>query len=77
MSKRTKSIIYNFLSFAAFFLPILLLIQSFTGLTGIWIPVTAFVVSTLVAPKFQAIKTPDGEKLYMKWIFRKEAKEME
>jgi hypothetical protein len=77
MSKRTKSIIYNFLSFAAFFLPILLLTQAFTGLTGLWIPVTAFVVSTLVAPKFQAIKTPTGEKLFMKWIFSKEAKEME
>jgi hypothetical protein len=77
MSKKTKAIIYNFLSFAAFFLPTLLLVQSFTGLTGLWIPVTAFVISTLVAPKFQAIKTREGEKLFMKWIFSKEAKEME
>jgi Na+-driven multidrug efflux pump len=77
MSKKTKSIIYNFLSFAAFFLPILLLVQAFTGLTGLWIPVTAFVVSTLIAPKFQAIKTHEGEKLYVKWIFSKEAKEVD
>ncbi|MBN9283018.1 hypothetical protein [Flavobacterium sp.] len=44
-------------------------------LTG-WIPVTAFVVSTLLAPKFQAVKTNDGEKLFMKWIFIKGIREI-
>jgi len=76
MSKQTKAFIYNFLSFAAFFLPTYYLIQSFTGLTGYWIPITSFVVATLAAPKFQAIKTNEGEKLFMKWIFSREVKEL-
>lgn len=76
MTKRTKSIIYNFLSFIAFFLPFLILVQSFTGLTGLWIPVTAGMMATLLAPKFQAIKTNEGEKLFMKWLFFREVKEI-
>jgi Na+-driven multidrug efflux pump len=76
MSKQTKSIIYNFLGFAVFFLPFYYLIKYFTGLTGFWIPITSFVVSTILAPKFQAVKTREGEKLFMKWIFSKEVKEL-
>lgn len=77
MSKKTKSLIYNFLSFVAFFLPFLIVVQSFTGLSGFWIPVTAAVIATLLAPKFQSVKTPQGEKLFMKWIFMNDAKEIE
>ena len=76
MSKQAKAFQYHFISFAVFFLPSYYLIKYFTGLTGFWIPITAFVVSTLSAPKFQAIKTREGEKLFMKWIFMKEVKEM-
>ncbi|WP_448931856.1 hypothetical protein [Flavobacterium sp.] len=77
MSKKTKSLIYNFLSFVAFFLPFLIVVQSFTSLSGFWIPVTAAVIATLLAPKFQSVKTPQGEKLFMKWIFMSDAKEIE
>nr|WP_286915206.1 hypothetical protein [Flavobacterium sp. UBA4197] len=52
------------------------LIDAYTNLQGFWIPVTAFVVSTLLAPKFQAVKTNDGEKLFMKWIFIKGIREI-
>lgn len=76
MSKQTKSIIYNFIGFAIFFLPTYYLIKSYTGLTGYWIPITAFVAATLAAPKFQAVKTHEGEKLFMKWIFKREVKEL-
>lgn len=76
MSKQAKAFIYNFLGFAAFFLPSYYLIKSFTGLTGFWIPITAFVISTILAPKFQAIKTNEGEKLFMKWILSREVKEL-
>lgn len=75
MSKTTKSFIYNLLSFAAFFLP-LQVILTYTSIKGIWIPVTAFVIGTVLAPKFQAIRTKDGEKLFMKWIFSKGPKEI-
>lgn len=76
MSKQTKAFLYNSLSFAILFIPVYFLIKFYTGLTGFWIPVTAFVVATLSAPKFQAIKTPGSEKLFMKWVFMKEVKEL-
>lgn len=76
MSKKTKSFIYNMLSFAALFLPFQVAISAFTNLTGYWIPLTAFVVGTILAPRFQAITTRDGEKLFMKWIFLKGIKEI-
>ncbi len=41
-----------------------------------WVPITAFVVSTILAPKFQAVKTNDGEKLFMKWLLIKGIKEI-
>jgi hypothetical protein len=40
-----------------------------------WIPLTAFIVGTILSPKFKA-KTEDGEKLFMKWIFIKDVKEI-
>jgi hypothetical protein len=41
-----------------------------------WIPLTAFIVGTILSPKFKAVKTEDGEKLFMKWIFIKDVKEI-
>lgn len=76
LSKKTKSLLYNFLSFAIFFFPMRYLVNAYTELTGLWIPFTAFVVSTILSPKFQAIQTKDGEKLYMKWIFIKGTREI-
>ncbi len=78
MSKKVKAFVYNFLSFALFFLPSYYLIQHYGGLsiTGFFIPITAFVVATLLAPKFQAVQTRDGEKLFMKWLLRKGVKEI-
>ena len=40
------------------------------------IPITAFVVGTLTAPKFQAVQTPDGEKIFMRWLFLKGVREV-
>ena len=78
MSKKVKAFLYNFIGFAGFFLPVYYLIQRYGGLTlsGYFIPITAFVIATLMAPKFQAVKTHDGEKLFMKWLFIKGVKEL-
>ncbi|HNP33218.1 MAG TPA: hypothetical protein PKN96_07985 [Flavobacterium sp.] len=78
MSKKTKALLYNFIGFALFFLPSYYLIQRYGGLTltGYFIPITAFVISTILAPKFQAAQTRDGEKLFMKWMFLKGVKEI-
>jgi hypothetical protein len=33
-------------------------------------------VGTILSPKFQAVKTRDGEKLFMSWLFVKGIKEL-
>lgn len=76
MTLKTKSIVYNFLGFAILFIIIRFAAATFTNLSGLWLPLTAFVVATLLAPKFQAIKTNEGEKLFMKWLFMKGVKEI-
>ena len=76
MSKKVKAFIYNLICFAILFIAFRYLIQHYTNLTGYFIPITAFVVGTLTAPKFQAVQTRDGEKLFMKWIFIKGVKEI-
>jgi hypothetical protein len=37
--------------------------------------ITAFIVGTILSPKFKAVKTEDGEKLFMKF-FIKDVKEI-
>jgi Na+-driven multidrug efflux pump len=76
MSKQTKAFIYNLLGFAVFFFPLRYLVATYTNLEGLWIPVTALVMGTILAPKFQSVRTREGEKLFMKWIFTKGVKEV-
>ncbi|ODS82229.1 MAG: hypothetical protein ABS44_18495 [Chryseobacterium sp. SCN 40-13] len=63
MKPQVKAFIFQLTGFAVLFILFRFLIDAYTNLQGFWIPVTAFVVSTLLAPKFQAVKTNDGEKL--------------
>jgi hypothetical protein len=37
---------------------------------------TGFMVALLLAPKFQMVKTQNGEKIFMKWLFIKGVKEV-
>ena len=76
MSLKTKAFIYQLLSFAVLFIGFRYLIGVYTNLTGLWIPLTAFIIGTILSPKFQAIKTNDGEKLFMSWIFMKGVKQI-
>jgi hypothetical protein len=76
VSKKTKSLLYNFLSFAVIFFPARYIVEVYAGLTGLWIPFAAFVIATVLSPKFQAVMTKEGEKLYMKWPFVKGVKEI-
>ncbi|WP_016989727.1 hypothetical protein [Flavobacterium sp. ACAM 123] len=77
MSKlQVRAFLYQLGCFAILFISARYLIERFTGLTDFWIPLTAFVVGTILSPKFKAVKTEDGEKLYMKWVFAKEVKEI-
>lgn len=71
-----KALSYQLLCFAALFLLTRYIVDEFTNVQGVWIPVTAFVVGTLLSPKFQAAKTKDGEKLFMSWLFMKGIREV-
>jgi hypothetical protein len=62
--------------FAILFISFRFLIFKYTNLTGLFVPFTAFVVGTILSPKFQAVKTRDGEKLFMSWLFVKGIKEL-
>ncbi|TBX67567.1 hypothetical protein EZL74_09870 [Flavobacterium silvisoli] len=76
MSKKIKAFLFNLISFVILFVAFIYVVQEYTSLRGIWVPVTAFVVLTLVGPKFQAVQTKDGEKLFVKWLFIKGVKEI-
>ena len=76
MSNKTKAFLYQLISFAILFIGFRYLIANYTNLTGYWIPICAFVIGTILSPKFQALKTKDGEKLFMQWLFIKGIREL-
>ncbi|MCX6171694.1 MAG: hypothetical protein NT048_02515 [Flavobacterium sp.] len=71
MSNNIKALLYNLVCFATIFILVRFLLGVYSGLYSFWLPVTAFVVSTILAPKFQAVKTSEGDKIFMKWLFVK------
>ena len=73
---QVKAFVLQLICFATLFILSKFLIEKYSYLTGFYIPISAFVISTLISPKFQAIKTNAGEKLFMKWIFIKGIKEI-
>jgi len=76
MNLKVKAFILQLISFATFFIVIRYLLASYTNLEGFWVSLTAFVLGTILAPQFQAMKSKDGDKLFMKWIFMKNVKEI-
>lgn len=66
---QVKAFVLQLICFAILFVGMRFLVEKFTHLTGFWVPLTAFMVGTILAPKFQVVKTNDGEKLFMKWLF--------
>lgn len=76
MSKKTKAFLYNFLSFVALYIPALFLVKSIANSESFMVSISAFVISLVLGPKFQYVKTNDGEKIFMKWIFVKGIKEV-
>lgn len=76
MTLKTKSLLYNFIGFALLFIIVRFVAATFTNLTGFWLPLTAAVAASILAPKFQVIQTHEGEKMFMKWLFIKGVKEV-
>ena len=73
---QVKAFVFQLLCFAVLFILFRILLEKYSNLTGFWVPITSFVVSTILSPKFQAVKTRDGEKLFMSWLFIKGIKEL-
>jgi len=73
---QVRAFLYQLGCFAILFILGRFIIAEYSGLTGIWIPLTAFIMATLIAPQFKAVNTKDGEKLFVKWIFIKGIKEI-
>ncbi|MFN7674397.1 hypothetical protein [Flavobacterium sp.] len=71
MTNKNKALLYNLFSFALIFIVVRILLGVYSGLYGFWLPLTAFIVSTILSPKFQAVTTRDGEKIFMRWMFIK------
>ncbi len=77
MSKlQYRAFFYQLICFATLFVLFRYLIFRYIDLTGFFIPFTAFILGTILAPKFKVLKTNDGEKLYMSWLFLKGLKEI-
>ena len=76
MSKNVKAFIFQLLCFALLFITSRYLIDKYTLISEFWVAGMAFVISTLLSPKFQAVRTPDGPKLYMRWMFIKGVREI-
>lgn len=71
-----RAFLYQLGCFAILFVLFRFLVLKYSGLTGFWVPFSAFIIATFIGPKFQAVKTKDGEKLFMKWIFLKGIREI-
>ncbi len=73
---QVRAFLFQLGCFAILFISFQYLIGKYTNLEGLWIQFTAFVVGTILGPKFQAAKTKDGEKLFMSWLFTKGIKDI-
>ncbi|HEX9981074.1 MAG TPA: hypothetical protein VGB50_10980 [Flavobacterium sp.] len=76
MGLQTKALLFQLMCFATLFVLFRFLLDRYTGLEGFWVPFAAFVLGTFLSPKFQAVRTKDGQKLFMKWIFLKGIREI-
>ena len=73
---QVRAFIYQLGCFGILFVSFRFLLGNYTNLEGLWIPMTSFVVGTILSPQFKATKTKDGEKLFMSWLFVKGFKEI-
>jgi len=76
MSKKTKAFLYNLAGFIVFFVPTWFLGTKLLNTAGFLPKMIAFIVSIFLSPKFQFLKTAEGDKIFMKWLFVKGIKEV-
>ncbi|WP_411031032.1 hypothetical protein [Spongiimicrobium sp. 3-5] len=76
MRPKYKALLFNFIGFAALFVVIRLALGHYFPISRIFLAVTSAIAANILAPKFGAIKTDDGEKIMMKWAFMKGMREL-
>lgn len=76
MKPQTKGLLYNFIGFGFFFIPFYYLIDHFSWFSSIWTGIAAAVAASILAPKFQTVRTAQGQKLFMSWLFLKGIREI-
>ena len=76
MKPKDKAVLLNFIAFVTLFLVIRLILGHYLPINRIFLAVTSAILANILAPKFGAIRTKEGEKVFMKWVFRKGTKEL-
>ncbi|WP_394750075.1 hypothetical protein [Spongiimicrobium salis] len=76
MKPKDKALLYNFFGFGLLFIVFRLALGSFLELQSIFLAIIAAIAASVIAPKFGVVKTEEGHKVMMKWIFMKGTKEV-
>ncbi|PWL37509.1 hypothetical protein DKG77_14450 [Flagellimonas aquimarina] len=76
MRPKHKALLFNFIAFVVLFLIARLVLGYYLPINPIFLAVTSAIIANVLAPKFGAIQTDDGEKVLMKWIFIKGMREI-
>ena len=77
MSKQNKVLIVQFVCFAVLFLLgklLLFLLQ--LNIEGFFNPLLCAIFATLLSPQFRVIRTDEGDKVMMRFIFNKKIREV-
>ncbi|MDO5105913.1 hypothetical protein [Capnocytophaga sp.] len=77
MTPKNKAFFLNFVCFALIFMLLRTgLVYFFPQLSYVWFGLISGIVSVFVSPRFSAVHTEKGEKIFMKWLFSKEIKQI-
>ncbi|WP_052188314.1 hypothetical protein [Cellulophaga sp. Hel_I_12] len=71
MNLKNKALVFNFISFTLLFLGMRYFIVEYLAAASIIKSIIAAILTMILAPKFMVMKTKEGTKLVMKWLFVK------
>ena len=77
ITPKIKALLYNFVAFVSLFLLFRYALGFYIQDKALVRAILAAVAANVLAPKFGVLKTDKGEKLMMKWIFKKGLKELD
>jgi hypothetical protein len=76
MKAKYRALLFNFLGFAILFLIIRLVMGHYFNANTFLLALVSALLANILVPKFGVVKTYGGDKLFMKWLFRKGIKEI-